>query len=134
MALRTVRVLEQGHFYSMKKSLLLSTMKPSILVFALVVTFVIYFLGTISLPDRLLLHLPMVPFVAGVGYEGIKLSAESDSIFFRILKQPGLWLQNITTQQPEDDMVAVSITALKEAFGDQYNTMIGKEYMAEAIG
>ena len=74
----------------MKKSLLLSTIKPSILVFELVDTFVIYFLGTISLSDRLLLHLPMVPFVAGVGYEGIKLSAESDSIFFRILKQPGL--------------------------------------------
>ena len=64
----------------------------------------------------------------------IKLSASSDSIFFRILKKPGLWLQNITTKQPEDDMVEVSITALKEAFGDQYNTMIGKEYTAEAIG
>ena len=109
-------------------------MKPSILVFALVDTFVICFLGTISLPDRLLLHLPMVPFVAGVGYEGIKLSAESDSIFFRILKQPGLWLQNITTKQPEDDMVEVSITALKQAFGDHYDTMIGKEYTAKAIG
>ena len=132
MALQTVKELEQGHFYSMKKSLLLSTMKPSILVFALVDMFVIYFLGTISLPDRLLLHLPMVPFVAGVGYEGIKLSERSDSIFFNIIKKPGLWLQNITTQQPEDDMVEVSITALKEAFGDQYKTMIGKEYTAEA--
>ena len=78
---------------------------------ALVDTFVIYFLGTISLSDRLLLHLPMVPFVAGVGYVGIKLSAERDLIFFRILKQPGLWLQNITTKKPEDDMVEVSITA-----------------------
>ena len=64
----------------------------------------------------------------------IKLSASSDSIFFRILKKPGLWLQNITTKQPEDDMVEVSITALKQAFGDHYDTMIGKEYTAEAIG
>ena len=84
------------------------------------------------LPIRLLFHLPMVPFVAGVGYEGIKLSAKRNSIFLNILKKPGLWLQNISTQQPEDDMVEVSITALKEAFGDQYKTMIGKEYTAEA--
>jgi uncharacterized protein YqhQ len=106
----------------------------AILVFAIVDTIVIYFLGTISLPIRLLFHLPMIPFVSGVGYELIKLSAKSDSIFFSILKKPGLWLQNITTKQPEDDMVVVSITALKEAFGDKYEEMVGKEYMAEAIG
>ena len=115
-------------------SFLFIVLLSAILVFALVDTLVIYFLGTISLPIRLLFHLPMVPFVAGVGYEGIKLSVRRDSVFFSILKKPGLWLQNITTQQPEDDMVEVSITALKEAFGDQYNTMIGKEYTAEAIG
>jgi uncharacterized protein YqhQ len=51
-----------------------------------------------------------------------------------LLKKPGLWLQNITTKQPEDDMVVVSITALKEAFGDKYEEMVGKEYTAEAIG
>jgi uncharacterized protein YqhQ len=45
-----------------------------------------------------------------------------------------LWLQNITTRKPEDDMVEVAITALKEAFGDQYEEMVGKEYVAEAIG
>ena len=106
----------------------------AILVFAIVDTIVIYFLGTISLPIRLLFHLPMIPFVSGVGYELIKLSAKSDSIFFSILKKPGLWLQNITTKQPEDDMVVVSITALKEAFGDKYEEMVGKEYTAEAIG
>ena len=54
--------------------------------------------------------------------------------FFSILKKPGLWLQNITTKQPENEMVDVSITALKEAFGDRYDEMVGKEYTAEAIG
>jgi uncharacterized protein YqhQ len=97
-------------------------------------TIVIYFLGTISLPIRLLFHLPMIPFVSGIGYELIKLSSKSNSIFFSILKKPGLLLQNITTKQPEDDMVVVSITALKEAFGDKYKDMVGKEYTAEAIG
>ena len=76
----------------------------------------------------------MIPFVSGIGYELIKISARKDSMIFTVLKKPGLWLQNITTQKPEDDMVEVSITALQEAFGDKYEEMIGKEYTAEAIG
>jgi uncharacterized protein YqhQ len=115
-------------------SFLFIVLLSAILVFAIVDTIVMYFLGTISLPIRLLAHLPLIPLVSGVGYELIKLSAKSDSIFFSILKQPGLWLQNITTKQPENDMVEVSITALKEAFGDRYEDMVGQEYTAEAIG
>ena len=115
-------------------SFLFIILLSAILVFALVDTLVMYFLGTISLPIRLLFHLPMIPFVSGVGYELIKLSVKSESAFFSLLKKPGLWLQNITTKKPEDDMVEVSITALKEAFGDKYKDMIGKEYTAEAIG
>jgi len=76
----------------------------------------------------------MIPFVAGVGYELIKSSARSDSLFFNLLKKPGLWLQKITTKQPEENMVEVSITALKEAFGDRYEDMAGIKYRAEAIG
>jgi uncharacterized protein YqhQ len=115
-------------------SFLFIVLLSAILVFAMVDTIVIYSLGTISLPIRLLFHLPMIPFVSGIGYELIKLSSKSDSIFFSILKKPGLLLQNITTKQPEDDMVEVSIAALKEAFGDKYKNMVGKEYTAEAIG
>tara|TARA_B100001250_G_scaffold285808_1_gene247863 strand:- start:6708 stop:7637 length:930 start_codon:yes stop_codon:yes gene_type:complete len=115
-------------------SFLFIVLISAILVFAMVDTIVIYAIGTISLPIRLLLHLPMIPFVSGIGYELIKVSSKSDSIFFSILKKPGLLLQNITTKQPEVDMVVVSITALKEAFGDKYEDMVGKEYTAEAIG
>ena len=115
-------------------SFLFIVLLSAIIVFALVDTLVIYFIDTISLPIRLLFHLPMIPFVSGIGYELIKLSARKDSMIFTVLKKPGLWLQNITTQKPEDDMVEVSITALQEAFGDKYEEMIGKEYTAEAIG
>ena len=57
-----------------------------------------------------------------------------DQFIFRILRAPGLWLQNITTRKPEDRMVEVAIVALKEAFGDKFEEMQGKEYVAEAIG
>ena len=115
-------------------SFLFIVLLSAILVFALVDTLIIGVLGTISLPLRLLFHLPLIPFVSGIGYELIKLSSKSNTLVFRILKKPGLWLQNITTKNPEDEMVEVSIKALEKAFGQRYDEMLGKEYTAEAIG
>jgi uncharacterized protein YqhQ len=107
----------------------------AIIVFSIIDTIVMSITGHISLLLRLMVHLPMIPLVAGVSYEVIKITARKDkNILFKILRTPGLWLQNITTRKPEDEMVEVAITALKEAFGDQYEEMIGKEYVAEAIG
>ena len=107
----------------------------AIIVFSIIDTIVMSVTGHISLPIRLMVHLPMIPFVAGVSYEIIKVTArKGDSIIFRMLRAPGLWLQNITTRKPEDEMVEVAITALKEAFGDKFDEMSGKEYVAEAIG
>jgi len=106
----------------------------AIFVFALVDTILMYFFGTISLSMRLLSHLPLIPLVSGVGYELIKITSKSDLFLFRVLKAPGIFLQNITTKQPDDRMVEVSITALRDAFGDEYDSFIGKKYKAEAIG
>ena len=106
----------------------------AIFVFALVDTIVMYFFGTISLSIRLLFPLPLIPLVSGVGYELIKITSKSNLFVFRVLKAPGIFLQNITTKQPDDKMIEVSITALKDAFGNEYDRFIGKKYKAEAIG
>ena len=106
----------------------------AIIIFSVVDSLLIYMLGHISLPIRLVVHLPMIPLVAGLSYEIIKITARKESLIFRILRAPGLWLQNITTQKPDNDMVEVAIIALKEAFGEKYDKMVGKEYVAEAIG
>ena len=106
----------------------------AIIIFSVVDSLLIYMLGHISLPIRLVVHLPMIPLVAGLSYEIIKITARKESLIFRVLRAPGLWLQNITTQKPDNDMVEVAIIALKEAFGDKYDEMVGKEYVAEAIG
>ena len=107
----------------------------AIIVFSIIDTIVMSITDHMSLSLRLMVHLPMIPIVAGISYEVIKIiSRKGDNIIFRMLRAPGLWLQNITTKNPEDDMVDVAITALKEAFGDQYDEMTGKEYVAEAIG
>ena len=115
-------------------SFLFIVLLSAILIFALVDTVIISTMGTISLPIRLLFHIPLIPFVSGIGYEIIKLTARKESLLFRIIRKPGLWLQNITTRYPEDDMVEVAIEALKSAFGDEYEKISGKKYIAEAIG
>ena len=107
----------------------------AIIIFSIIDSIIISIIGEISLPIRLLAHLPMIPLVTGLSYEVIKITArKGDSLIFRILRAPGLWLQNITTRKPEDRMVEVAIVALKEAFGDKFDEMQGKEYVAEAIG
>jgi len=106
----------------------------AIVVFSLVDTILIYFYGSISLLERLLFHLPFIPLVSGISYEIIKLTAKYNNFLFHILKAPGIWLQNITTKEPDDKMIEVSISALKNAFGDEFENYRGKKYTAEAIG
>ena len=54
-------------------------------------------------------------------------------MIFRILKKPGILLQNITTREPDDKMLEVSIAAIKDAFRDEYEDFRGKQFTAEAI-
>lgn len=106
----------------------------AIIVFSIIDTFIIKFTGDINLFSRLAFHLPMMPLVAGISYEFIKISSRNNNLFFKVLRRPGLWLQNITTRQPDDEMVKVAISALEKAFGDKLKTMSGKQYVAEAVG
>lgn len=116
-------------------SFLFIVMLAAIVFFSIIDAVFIGFFGSLSVIERIGLHLLMVPLVAGASYEVLKFSARnSDNILFRMLRTPGLWLQNITTKKPEDDMVEVSIKSLKTAFGDRYTEVVGKEYIAEAIG
>ena len=66
----------------------------------------------------------------------MKLTAKHrNNYFFKLLSKPGLWLQNITTKQPDDTQVEVAIKALEEAFGEKISDYSnGKTYIAEAIG
>ena len=58
------------------------------------------------------LQLLLLPVEASVGYELIRLAGRYDNILTRILSAPGLWLQRITTQEPDDSMIEVAIAAL----------------------
>ncbi len=69
-----------------------------------------------SLVYNFLVRLALVPLVAGLSYEIIRLSAKKESgWFFKMITRPGVWLQNITTQEPDDQQLEVAIEALKES-------------------
>jgi uncharacterized protein YqhQ len=69
-----------------------------------------------SLLFNFLVRLALMPLVAGLSYEIIRLSAKKESgWFFKLMTRPGVWLQNITTQEPDDSQLEVAIEALKES-------------------
>ncbi len=55
----------------------------------------------------------MIPLVCGIGFEVLKLCGKYDNIITRIISAPGMWLQRITTKEPENDMIEIAIAALK---------------------
>ncbi|TFB13713.1 DUF1385 domain-containing protein [Candidatus Marinimicrobia bacterium MT.SAG.4] len=115
-------------------SFLLIVMLVSILVFALIDSIIISYIGSISLGVRLLSHLPMIPFVAGLGYEAIKLSGRYGSTAIgRVLVAPGLWLQRLTTKEPDDAQLEVAAVALKSALGEDYDKFVGDKFEADTV-
>ena len=69
-----------------------------------------------SLVFNFLVRIALIPIVAGISYEIIRLSAKKESgAFFKTITRPGVWLQNITTKEPDDSQLEVAIEALKES-------------------
>ena len=65
---------------------------------------------------RIVYRILLVPVVAGVSYEFIRLAGSSDSLFVRIISRPGLWLQGLTTKEPDDQMIEVAIRSVESVF------------------
>ena len=99
-------------------SFILIVMVISMLLFSVLDSLIILWLGKISLLVRLLTHLPLIPLVGGVAYEFIRWSAKKSSTSFgKMLVAPGLWLQRITTQEPDHTQLEVALVAIKCALG-----------------
>ena len=84
-----------------------------LLIVMLVSIFVFAFLGWPDLWLRILSRVILLPVVAGISYEIIKLSAISDNCVLGWAIKPGLWLQYMTTREPDDDMIEVAIESAK---------------------
>lgn len=71
-----------------------------------------------STPVWMLTKLLILPLVMGFGYEFIKYAGRHENVFVKILSAPGLWMQRLTTKEPEDDMIEVAIAAFKAVITD----------------
>ena len=69
---------------------------------------------------RLLLKLPLLPLIAGVGFEFLMYAGKHDNLLTKIATAPGLWMQRLTTREPDDDQIEIGITALKAALCDEF--------------
>ena len=71
---------------------------------------------------RMALHLLLLPVVMGVTYEFNRYVGAHENVFCRILRAPGLWMQNFTTFEPDDSMIAVGIEALKAVLPEEHGS------------
>jgi len=86
-------------------SFILTVMVVSIILFS--------FFGWPDLGQRIALRLVLLPLVAGLSYEAIRYSARSSSPLVKVMVAPGLWLQKLTTREPDANQIEVALSALK---------------------
>lgn len=66
----------------------------------------------------MIIKLLILPLIAGISYEFIKYAGKHDNLFVKILAAPGLWMQRLTTKEPDDSMIEVAIAAFKAALDE----------------
>lgn len=86
------------------------------------------FLNFIPLPDAAwanvvytVIKVLTLPLVVSLGYEIIRFAGRHDNAFVRMLTAPGLWMQRLTTREPDDRQIEVAIVALKSALPDEFS-------------
>ena len=73
---------------------------------------------------RMLSRIILIPVIAGVSYEILQLAGRSNSKFMDLVSRPGMWMQGLTTTEPDDSMIEVAIAATEAVFD-------WKEYLKE---
>ena len=86
----------------------------SFLVFVMIVSLLLFsFLGWPNVWMRILSRILLIPVIAGISYELLRWAGRSDNIIVKILSTPGLLLQKLTTNEPNEEQIEIALTALK---------------------
>lgn len=89
----------------------------SFLLFVVLVSVVVFFFIRVdNLILKLLLRIALVPVIAGISYEIIRLAGKSNNIIVRIISAPGLMMQKLTTKEPDEKMIEVAIASVEAVF------------------
>ena len=89
----------------------------SFLMFVVIISVILFlFIRVDSHVLRLVLRLALVPVIAGVSYELLRAAGRSDNPVINLISKPGLWMQGLTTKEPDDDMIEVGIASVEAVF------------------
>lgn len=89
----------------------------SFLFFVMFISVIFFVFINVSNPIwQVGIRLLLVPVIAGISYEVIRWAGRSETPFVKIISVPGMWLQALTTREPDDDMIEVAIKAVEEVF------------------
>ncbi len=89
----------------------------SFLFFVMIVSIIVcFFITAESQALRVVLRIALMPLIAGISYEIIRLAGSSDNPVVNLLSKPGMWVQNMTTKEPDDGMIEVAIRAVEAVF------------------
>ncbi len=100
----------------------------SFILFVMLVSIVLFFFIRVdSYFFRILIRVALIPVISGISYELIRLAGRTDFFLVRIVSAPGLWLQRLTTKEPDDDMIEVAIKSVEAVFD-------WKDYLKDSFG
>lgn len=100
----------------------------SFLLFVVLVSVIVFFFIRVdNLALKIIIRLLLVPVIAGISYELIRLAGRSDNVLVQIISTPGMWLQKLTTKEPDEEMVQVAIASVEAVFD-------WKTYLKENFG
>lgn len=112
----------------MRSSRLHKRCGTSFIFFVMVVSIVLFFFINVdNVVQKVILRVLLMPVVAGISYEIIRLAGRTDNIFIRILSAPGMLIQRLTTKEPDESMVEVAITSVEAVFD-------WKKYLYDTFG
>jgi uncharacterized protein YqhQ len=119
---KTVYTFEASEELTVENARVKSTLHPrcgtSFLMFVLAISILVFSLvpSTVPFAVKFGARVVLIPLIAGLAYEVIRFSARHlGNPVCRLMTRPGMWLQKITTKEPDDQQLEVAITALKEA-------------------
>lgn len=115
---KTIFCYEAGLDLTVENARKMSRLHPrcgtSFLVFVMVVSIILFsFISWDNMWTRLGIRLLLLPVVAGISYEIIRWAGKSKSRIVCLISRPGMWLQKITTREPDDSQLEVAITSMK---------------------
>ena len=112
----------------MRSSRLHKRCGTSFLFFVMLVSIVLFFFIQVdNVAEKVILRILLMPVVAGISYEIIRLAGRTDNVFIKILSAPGMWIQRMTTREPDESMAEVAIASVEAVFD-------WKKYLQDTFG